>query len=1241
MLRLEVLDYAGPRRWRWRLTSPTGAFLADHEVSLDSSTWQHEAFLDLPEYLRSYAAPDRRESREAELLRQVGDWLVSNVLGPVATRLARHRGPVRLDLPLEAAVLGYLPWELACPRVTFVVDHQPLLPVEKRPVGARLRMLAIFSLPEGAGALNLRKERFALARLVHRIAAVNNKAIELRVLQYGATRERLSDALLEADGWDVVHLSGHGLPAGVVLETSAGERDRISSVELVDLLEDAAPQIKLVTLCACSSAAVTAEEQLSLLGFSLPTRAESADSGSLPAVATEVVRRLDCAVVAMRYPVVDSFAIALSGEFYDLVLGKGHSVVQALSLARARVEPVTALSPVTPTVFGVRSADLVLSPPAGEPVVFQPELAKLAEFPPQPDRFVGRVGPMTRATTALAPHSGKSGVLFHGMAGGGKTACAVELAYTHQDSFPLLAWYAALGSVSTALTEFALALERQLPGLKLVHLVNDIEAFRRFLPALTELLEQHRVLIVLDNAETLLTDDGQWRDERWSLLVRAMTAHKGLSRLVITSRIRPELPVVVEAVHALSLRETALLAREWPHLATLMDEDPILAAEVLTTVQGHPKLIELANGLATDRVALGARLEGARKAWMERGTRLEPFLRGDDPAASDTDYLSVLADWTRATVRALPEQAREMFLELCCTEGNDRRTFFNQDRGDELALLAERGLIEFADRQHHLRIHPGVAEAGRAMADRGFAREVDEKFANMWVASLAFGRDREPSDGNSTFLVDAAVGAAPYLHRLNRWEQLAWACDAALRREHTPGMVALLLPFIEAVVAHDNGLPALNLHARTVASIDRPRGQAMLRDLLTRAAAEKSYAVASASATNLAQTYRADGKLIEALEFARKASEYTRLAGLGPWSQLSTEHGELSILLDLGREREALEGVRRLLARLPDSSDEPEKIPTWHVLELLLNLGSNAAAAVGDHLAATAYAEDLVQRLASRGASPIEQVVSRSSLANRLAEAGKVAEAREMLVLCRDVCEQYGDIRLLGQVLRDLSSIESRLGHAERAVALTEDSVRYAYVTADPATIGMGHHNLAVLYGNVDSGALRVWAHYMASALIAWRIEHYTLAEEIEMLAMFCFAYSMPAQPTFDEVCALVEETEGVRFRELCERLPPRADNEVQLLTDKAVERATVVFEDWRPLMMAVVMTAVGQPHEQLQAALADLEQSADTVPLVRALRRVVAGERGPELLEGLGMLPYGIVSKVLEAISALERGGS
>jgi hypothetical protein len=50
----------------------------------------------------------------------------------------------------------------------------------------------------------------------------------------------------------------------------------------------------------------------------------------------------------------------------------------------------------------------------------------MAGFEPEPTRFVGRNLVMTRANAALAPQSGATGVIFHGMAGAGKTACALE-----------------------------------------------------------------------------------------------------------------------------------------------------------------------------------------------------------------------------------------------------------------------------------------------------------------------------------------------------------------------------------------------------------------------------------------------------------------------------------------------------------------------------------------------------------------------------------------------------------------------------------------------------------------------------------------------------------------------------------------------------------------------------------------------------------------------------------------------
>ncbi|MGH4013648.1 MAG: hypothetical protein ACRDSL_06885 [Pseudonocardiaceae bacterium] len=51
--------------------------------------------------------------------------------------------------------------------------------------------------PRGAesSVLALHRERYELAKTVRTIAAKSRKAIELRVLQYGVTRERLAEAV--------------------------------------------------------------------------------------------------------------------------------------------------------------------------------------------------------------------------------------------------------------------------------------------------------------------------------------------------------------------------------------------------------------------------------------------------------------------------------------------------------------------------------------------------------------------------------------------------------------------------------------------------------------------------------------------------------------------------------------------------------------------------------------------------------------------------------------------------------------------------------------------------------------------------------------------------------------------------------------------------------------------------------------------------------------------------------------
>lgn len=138
------------------------------------------------------------------------------------------------------------------------------------------------------------------------------------------------------------------------------------------------------------------------------------------------------------------------------------------------------ISVAVPALFGARATDLVLEAPMrGEmPAEASPE-ASMARFPPESEYFVGRVGAMARASKAMAKASDYTGVLFHGMAGGGKTACALELAYRYEhDRFEYFVWYKAPEegrAIDNALSDLAQDMEQQIPDFSMAHVIDRTE----------------------------------------------------------------------------------------------------------------------------------------------------------------------------------------------------------------------------------------------------------------------------------------------------------------------------------------------------------------------------------------------------------------------------------------------------------------------------------------------------------------------------------------------------------------------------------------------------------------------------------------------------------------------------------------------------------------------------------------------------------------------------------------------
>lgn len=1324
-LRLTLTDYQGPTRWRWVLSDDAGRFLADHEIRLDPTSREYRGFCDLRDYVDYYAPIQDVEARLASL----GAWVGEQVFGPLRDKLRRAcrppATPVLVTIPKEAEVLLLRPFELACfadgtrfdragVRFVYHLDGAPDRTCP--PVTDALRILAVFSLPAPANPLNLRRERYGLQCLVRELARTRGRAIELRVLQYGATRETLRDALEEAPGWDIVHISGHGKEGVLLLEDASGGEDTIDAADLGDLLELTAERLKLLILDACYSGAGTQAAARARLGLDpLPdSRAGAGDEATaptvLPGLAQALSARLGCAALAMRYPVADDFATDLMLALYEKLLDKRQPLPAALHLAleNALREERPPLSPLTPLLVGAPAAALTLPPPSAPPAGFALPRAGLGiAFPREPGRFVGRVLPLRRASQALAPRSKMRGVLFYGMPGGGKTTCALELAYRHAEGrFGGYVWYRAPDEgtdISRELYNVLFEIERQLgaPDLGLTTALDDPARFRAYtLPRLRALLQDHSILLVLDNLETLLTASGDWRDPLWGDLIKALLAHEGPSRVVLTSRRLPKglkdhPRLQAEAVHALSLAESVLLARELPHLRRLFDdaEGLELLRATLRLVQGHPKLLELADKLADDRQRLRAHLRAVEEV-ADAGA-LDAFFA---PGAGETrleeaDFSRALAAWTRDLMAGLPPEAQLLLAFLCRLEPEDRMAqiveavwphFLRRlgrpeaDWAPALDALSAAGLVG-VERAEALpegllaqlaqqaaeaglppeavqgllaqlraaaatyTIHPGVAEAVRAGADPAILDAADIEVGNFHGAMCEQAIERE-MQGMSRVVAESARRAAPYLLRRQRWEEASRLLERMLQRDSSPAALAFALPLLrriaEATVGTERELIDAGILASALWQAGRAdEAEALLRDLIAHAAAQGDYRLASAAAGDLLDLLRSGGRLAEALQVAEAKAGYTRRAGLGPWTQLTDEGMRLQVLVAMGRYEEVLDAVEALrprIAALPFQSDAEETVNPWNVRETLLDAGRSAAMRSEQWERALALNAETLRYTEERGAGALERARTRFNDYSPLLRLGRFEEARALLLACRAVYEAERAIPQLGKVYSALADLEDKVGDRAAAVRFEQTALGYKYQAGAPEGCAISHHNLANYLERQGADPALVLAHRLATALIFLQTQSGQLPTTLRALANSALP---PAPPSFEEVVARVEEVEGVRFRALFARLPRRVPDgdaaiaAVWKLANTEAQRRREALDGLPPAIVAAIEQG---DVEAFAAALQQLPQpEAERIVQQLQAAGIIGVRSGPDMAEVLRKfepLLQGIVAAVADA---------
>ncbi len=1295
-LRLVASEVGGRGSWLWRLLGPGDKLIAHHQVGVQVSSWEWQALADLPTGLSTHLDPADQLGSEEKLVAQVGDWTADKVLGPLAAILA-DRAPVAVSVLVPASA----PWLLGLPLgvarvggeylvthgVAFAGSFEGQEVVAKDPVGERLRVLAVFSVPAGQSLLDLRRERKGLGELVAEVAGGGTpRALDLRVLQYGATAERLREALDEDEGWDVVHFAGHGEPGRLMLEDEAGKPTVVDTAELVKWLRKARHRLKLVSLSACSSGAFVVAQTLKDMDVEAHDLAPEPTVGASHGLALEVMDRAETTVVAMRYPVVDDFAIAFGLALFRGLWDKGKDTAAATAwaLERSVTFPPTAAAPAlaafTPAVFGPAAGALHLAPPEGTP---QTDL-KMAGFDAEPARFVGRVAVMTRANAALARHSPQRGVVLHGMAGAGKTACALELAYGQRGNFAELVWCRCPNEgtgtdkeAADALGKLAGRLDTAL-RLPLAGKADKLDQIEALAEQISEAMENTSVLVVLDNVESLLSAQGSWLDPRWKALVTALVTHPGRGRVVLTSR-RPPTGLdglAVEAVHALGPHEAVLLARQLPNLSRLLkgetvatrDSGPALVRAVLEATGGHPKLLELANAQVGTGPVLDAMLADAAQQWQQQGVDPSAFLtaagRGVDKVAG---YVALVGSWANQALAGLDEAAVLMLQFLVRADAADRdpetvrvnwadlwrrlgRPEPAPEPGPVLQALMAAALVEADPGGSSFTIHPLVAETVAAATPEEVAAAVDTELAAAWGATLQQALADEAAGQPTTgWVIHAARQGAIYFIRLRDWMRAQAALEEVLLRDPSPAGRAdgarQLRHIATKAVGTEAELLALGVLARALRDIDPTEAERLMRRVEAddEAAAAGRHQLAAGTSSDLANLLMAQGRYRETLDVIDRTTGHIRAAGLGPWTQLLNQIKRLQVLRALGQYERVLDEATRSaehLGELPDPPTDNEAVNPWNVREMLFDTARQAAADLGRWQEALAWLERVVASEQDRDAPELERASALFNAYGPLLRLGRIAETSAVLADCRVVFERHDAFDLLGQCLCAQADVADKQGFGPQAVVLERRALRYKYLRPGPREVAVSHYNLAN-YLDRGGGEGASLGHRLASTMLSLLTGHGDYPSDVAVVARQ-LASGVSAPASFDELCLAVEVVDGVQFRALVEALGGDGTHVLATVIDDARQlpvEALYAFEiaGWEPTLALLVAASSGNTYARahLDAELARRSEQPDWRSLAERLSRVSDGERDPSLLgEGLDPIDTTIVSRALAALA-------
>ena len=1182
MLDLTVVDFMGAARWRWRLSDHDGSSLVSgQDVVLDpgsadfqlaSDLYRHQWLLDTD--------PRLRRSSTRDLLRRAGSYLATTVLGE-AGRLIAARAPVtvRVALPQEAVGLLTMPLELADFGDGPLAQHGVVLCYAPAPASADvagagpgrgsapgasdgrstggLRMLGIFALPETSSALGLVRERRTLVRVAHDDpVARGTEPADLRIVQYGATRDAVQQALGEAPGWDAIHLAGHGKPGRLYMEGPDGRPDPVEAAELLRWLAPCAGRTRLVVLSACESGIA----RVARVASASSRRSRVPVSGGATALGYEIARALDCTVLATRYPVDDRFTLAFTPLWYEALLRDGASVDDAFRAAipaavkSARGAP---LSPVTPILLGAPATRLELprAHPAGS--LAKPTAARrsatMSGVPGEIGGFTGQTTLLARIGAILAPDSGASGLVVTGMPGIGKTAVMTEAARRFGGTFRAVTWHRATRRDTARSLAAALAGSAHTPAVP--RSAADPHTTARA-------IRSRHALLVIDEADSLLAHDGAWRDGLGDLITALLDPGARSRTVLIAHRPLPGLPLLAPSlgVRMLSRSESEWLARElhesWQEAASSAEDgedegDGRASPEGLPWLvcRGHPGLIGHCGTGGSRQVTL--RTRRIDRAW-EVTTPLAPDVARARRPLGARHPGARIANWASERAATLPPAAQRALCFLASIEQPDRtpgRTSFvwsmlaadtKVDAGPLDEALAPAEIVGLAERspQGTYLLHPAIAAAARALDPQVHDRTIRYLYV-IWDAryqeEMAKPRPSQETAAHCT------ASAVPYLMRLGLWESASEACERAIVHDGSPEMAGRLAPYNTQVARAALGTPlelkATLVRAAIIRHLDESRSLAILTRLYDRAAHAGDEPVALVAASSAA-TLLAGKDPVQARDFLQRAQDISAAAQEPPWARVRLRNIEAEIRHNLSDWAGALAEAQGAIGLLDQAAAAGVPLPgiNQHAERTAaLAFAAAAARALGER----ERAQDYRGQLAALDQSSAQRAAAQSQFneISELIRQGRLGQARDLLLAALATFTGPGDTGDQGLVLIRLAQVEHRAGHHDDAVALGRRALRASYSAGERLDAAEAHASMANFLA-ATSAAAEAPSHLLAAAvihvrmlneLLAWMRDPRTPAARSLSRLAYCLARKPLDMPqTLDQLRHALDESTAV-----------------------------------------------------------------------------------------------------------------